>query len=273
MKAFDSYLMSVFNELGVSIVEVPFFETVYLNHKSRFDNAIANVRKSDKELYLIGFGAYNVKSFADYKAESVYYAKKLASEYKPEYYVVVSEPTTMAKGKIWRAEASVEAWTELVKEACDAVKEASPSTKCVATTHGLEGEYSRAFSKIDSLDVIGLNPLIATEVEEQILPQIEVAKADGKEVWFEQCWLTLQSHETFFMPWREPLDAKYIEAISLFAQKHGVSGMTPFFSLKYIGYFQKTDSPSIMMNAIKTNQRTEVFYVYREIIKEVKGSA
>mgnify|MGYP003883524957 CR=1 FL=1 len=228
-------------------------------------------------------------TFEEYLEKEKQYIKQYV-EHEPEYIGVMVEPSTMMKrvGLDPRRDIGKWNWTKLVKETTELVKNKNSKIKTVAVVH--LGELTHAtdfvYSLLEnpSLDIIGINIYgIPTENKlknmERIIPQIN----KYKEVWIWETWWSTQKNETEFYAWFrdcywQDINSKWIRVMTYFAQNHNIKMMSPFFTEQFVYCNEKCGKPleeqfNEMIKAIEHNERTPTFYVYKDLIKEVRNSA
>jgi len=277
--------MDVLNEAGVDVIAIAMFPSSSYTEAEmqRYDRIVEKIRDSGKKLMIFyWYSGEKLNSFEEFKAVELETTEMIVERYKPEYYALIDEPTTRLKeAGMPKSSVSLEEWKALAEEVSNKVKEINPLTKTIASVHKGELDYVDAFVDVPSLDIIGFNIYGREGIYEGysgwvgegdvVGRKIDFANSKGKETWIIETWLTLQNTPGFNEGWRQGLDAKWLRLMAYYAQRHDMNGIVPFFTVKFIAYFDpETITPRDVENAFAEERRTEVFYAYREVINEVR---
>ena len=259
-------MLKVLEEAGVDTIQFYFYPELWEKPEVQnyYDMVINKIRSDQKYLYLGyqggGKDKHIYKSYAEYKETALKTIEETAGKYKPDYYSVVVEPRTMEKrGHI---EISDTEWLEYTKEAAEAVRKVSPNTKVVATVTPLELGLMEEFSKMDNIDILGINPYRETLLVDEVVKKIdELAKV--KPIYFPEVWISAD-YDAKYTPSQE---SKFLNFVFDFTMKHDIYAVTPFYSHKFVTASSKLVDRE---KALEKGARTENFYTYQEFIKSVR---
>jgi hypothetical protein len=226
-----------------------------------------------------------VRDFRDYTAPAVKACAQFAARYHPDYLVPVHEPVTMDHRMGIRA--GPDAWVAYLDAAIRAIKRASPNTRVGAGGWYGELPYYQAFAAMPNLDFLTID--IYTHTKFDIYDRmVQIAHAANKPVFIEETWRPaftgpLPPHamatgvETYTIKGVgsadfEDLDAKWMQAMALYACTHGIEAVTPFYSQAFFAYVTSgPDRPSDpaysrkVIQAVAQGQRTKSFEAYRSL--------
>ena len=254
----------------------------------KYDAVVERIRRKGMKLVLnpqYTAAKHKVKSFADWKPKALEVYKEIAARYKPHTFVVIHEPTTMAKRMGSRV--SPNEWQKFARDAAIAVKKASPGTRIGAGGLGIEFAYYRKFLELDEIEVMTLD-IYSLAGLKTYNRMITLAKNAGKPVYIEETWRTPyyrrkpnQTLETISATGigREDfrdLDREWLRTLARYASVWDLEAITPFWTqtfFYYSGDSKKGDALSneyntATMEAIKKGRRTETYKAVRDLIRE-----
>ncbi|MHA2324386.1 MAG: hypothetical protein ACXACB_03220 [Promethearchaeota archaeon] len=296
----DLGFVEVYDEVGADVVGVAVFpyHTYSESDLERYDSIVSEIRGRGMSLMLIHFfSGGKVSSFNEFKSIELNSITNFMQRFNPEYYVFVDEPTSrLNEAGLSRSSITSNMWAEHAMEASTVIKDINSSTKTVFAVHKGELGLVDSLVEVDELDIIGFNVYDVDGIYGEysgwvgegdvIGRKIDFVNSRGKGTWITEMWFTLQYDRSggelkrtpgFHYPWRAPLDAKWMRAITYYAQMHNMDGVVPFFTDKFVFYPMREDILSqfdesfpAMQYVLDRNERTEVFYSYVEVIRELK---
>lgn len=257
----------------------------------KYDALIAHIH--DAGLQLAINPEYNrttdgSSDFASWTAAALQAYAEIARRYQPDIFVVVHEPTTMA-GRM-RQRVSAQQWFDFAQAAIRAVKDASPRTRCGVGVLEYEAAYFQRFLALDGLDTVSLDIYTLRRLE-AFDAMITAAQARGKTVYIEETWRptytgleaagygTLEdfvSRAVGNSAFAE-IDAKWLEAISLYASVWNLEAVTPFWTQTFFLYVTGGGDGGLdpeydrkVAEAIGQGARTATFDAYKTLAAELK---
>jgi len=274
----------------------------------KYDAVVAHIRELGMQLAInpeVNHKHDPAETFESWSAAALKAYAEMAARYKPDFFAVIHEPTTMTARLLpaivqSRTENYVQAvstaigpqkWADFVQSAARAIKAASPSTRCAAGVLYYERPYFRAFVALRdldaiSLDIYNLNGLGVCDW------MIETAHGAGKRVYIEENW-----RETYTDPMfarfpgitprpgggavYEAIDSRWMETLAQYAGARGleaitVCGVTSMQSLFY--YAQDAHGGNLdpayvsrVVEAINKGQRTSTFETLKRLTAQYAG--
>ena len=230
---------------------------------------------------------HRVKDMQEWRAKALPVYVELARRYRPDIFIVAHEPTTMAARM--GAKASVTAWRDFAQEAAEAVKRASPRTRCGAGGLYWEQAFFDAFLTLEVLDVVTLDiyNLAGLKTYNRM---IKKARRKGKPVYIEETWRPPYYHKQPGMSLEQismtgvgkasfmRLDIQWLETMADYAGAWGLEAITPFWTPTFFAYVQRGGyavDPAYttrVMQAIERGERTDTFKAYRDLIRRKRRS-
>jgi hypothetical protein len=282
----DLKFLVVLEEADVDIIKIYVNEldSYSAEDLERYDTVVRQIKMNDKKLAIdfYGWGGTRVNDFDEYKEFVVDSVSQWTERYGPDYMAPVVESGKPDRIGLSSESISIDQWHSLIEESCNAVKAANPFTKCVVIGHKEDLDILKSSVDVDSVDVVGFNIYGTAGVYDEYEGYLGEGDVVGravdyvtlnseKETMITETWLTLQKHPTYRQPWREPLDAMWLEAMTYYSQKHDMKGVVPFFSFEFIDYFPLDASPEDLKSALDEGKRTQVFQTYKDVIEESKS--
>ncbi len=236
-------IMDMLVELGVDTISINIYPNVYNSIPSSYDQIISRIREHGRKLvivYMVGENTFNhTPTFEEYLALEINHTRMLVSKYKPEFYGIVVEITTMQK-RIGRS-FTAEQWTKLITQVHKTVKEACNATRTFVSI--LVEEADRFLDPIlkTEIEIIAFN-VYSPRAAENVGKYITYAKEkSGKEAWIWENWWGSQWDPLTREPliwfrdcyWQE-INAKWIKLIAYIAQTYGAKMMSPFFTEQFV---------------------------------------
>jgi hypothetical protein len=286
----DLQFLDMLEETGSNVIKIYVDEMEAYNPSElqRYDEIVNEIKKDGKELAIdfYGCGGTKLDNFEDYKTFVADSMSEWTQRYNPDYIAPIVESGKPGCVGLQYKSITLEQWHSLAEDSCNAVKDIDTNTKCVVIGHKDDLEILKNVIDIDSVDVIGFN-IYGTEGTydeyngylgngDVVGRAIDYVNTNSnKDTWIGETWLTLQTKlpETFDKPWRAPLDAKWMTAMTYYAQKHDMDGVVPYFSLKFVSYFPEGGATEDAKQAIDEGKRTQIFYTYQNVIQEVGTGA
>jgi hypothetical protein len=272
---------------------------------AKYDELIEHIRKIGLAVVIspeFNYGERQIRQFSDWQEYAVPAYREMARRYRPDIFVVVHEPTTMADRM--EIKTTPAEWRSFVEEAVNAVKEASPGTKIAAGGQYYEQPYYNEFLQIEGLDIMTLNIYSVGNLE-TYNSMIRAAVSRGSEVYIEETWrFPPQELEEAVLPTDSPasaegtapesitpamhketcpaskgiglrdfeaIDRRWLEALTLYANAWGLEGITPFWTTTFFTYVERNgDGLSDEYNgrveeAIRRHGRTDTFRVFQTL--------
>jgi hypothetical protein len=268
----------------------------------KYDAVIAHIRRLGMQLAInpeVNHRHDKSETFATWKAAALKAYGEMARRYKPDVFAVIHEPTTMTarilpglvshetRGYVQSMTQAVDppAWANFVKDAVDAVKSASPKTRCAAGVLYFERPFFKAFVGLKNLDAISLDiySLNGIRVYDAM---IEAALRQGKTVYIEESW-----RETHTDPmWAkftnitprpggsaafQKIDSKWLETLSQYASARGLEAITAcgVTSMQCLFYYAADSHGGNLdpmyvqrvIEAIKRGERTKTFATLKHL--------
>ena len=155
---------------------------------AKYDAAVGRIRKLGLKLSLNPFYSatyHPVASFAEWQKRALALYADLAARYKPDNFVVLHEPGTMAARM--GQDVTVAEWTGFVRALSLKVKEKSPGTRVGAGGLASDQTAIEAFIKMAAVEFITLD-IYATADLPVCNAIIQKANAAGKPVYIGETW-------------------------------------------------------------------------------------
>jgi hypothetical protein len=247
----------------------------------RYDALISHMRGIGLGVVLAPevFRGQTGKDFSKWQDDTLRAYSEMARRYRPEIFVVVHEPTTMA-GRMGIRPTPGQ-WGEFVERAVRVVKEASPETRTAAGGQHYELPFIRQWLHIRALDTISINIYGL-----QGLPEydriIEMARARGKTVYIEETWRfppqapgrrTLEEAVSagIGLEKYEDIDRKWLRAFTLYANARALEAITPFWTDTFFKRVEEDGNglsygySREVAEAVLRGERTGTYDTYREL--------
>jgi hypothetical protein len=187
-------------------------------------------------------------------------------------------------------------WRQFIEAAASAVRQSSPGTRigAGAYTQPVELPYYEEFARIPALDFLTIDnyadgPAAIGNLERMT----QLAHGVHKAVYLEETW---RPH-MLSAGWRsryktgesldavatkgagniafEPLDAKWLHLMALYAATHGLEAMTPFTTPTFFLYVDSGPDSEVsseyirqVQQAISIHQRTDTFRAFQQCVQE-----
>mgnify|MGYP000103038927 CR=1 FL=1 len=276
--------VDILAELGVDTISMNIYPNVYDNIVSSYDQVVSRIREHSRKLvivYMVGENTFDhIPTFEEYLSLEINYTRKLVSKYKPEFYGILVEITTMQKriGCTF----TTDQWVKLITQVHEVVKETCNTTKTFVSL--LVEEADRFLNPIleTEIDIIAFN-VYGSRAAENVGKYITYAKEKScKEVWIWENWWGSQWDPLTREPliwfrdcyWQE-INAKWIKLIAYIAQTHGAKMMSPFFTEQFVYCNHEYGKPlekqfTEILEAVKNGNRTLTFQEYKQLIEEIK---
>lgn len=234
-----------------------------------------------------------ISTFAEYEKEALRQYAQWAAELKPDHFVLVHEPTTMAS-RMHLKTTTPKDWRGFIEATAKVVKHAAPKARigagCFAGLSDRELPFFEEFAKIHELEFLTFDNYVGDpKALARMDHMVKTAREAKKPVYMEETWrphfvdknakhVEGQSMEAmsvlgFGYSGFEPLDEQWIEAMALYAATHGLESMTVFQTRCLFLYVpsKPTDGPDFdkkVEEAILHGKRTKTFDALRKCAKE-----
>lgn len=282
--------IDAFQEAGVDRVDLNPGQFPWLDPDqatiAKYDAAVQRIRQHGLKLGLnpqYSTVRHPAGSFAQWRQRALTLYAELARRYRPDTFVVVHEPSTMAARL--GAEVEVADWVDFVRETARAVKESSPGTRIGAGGLASERKYFEAFVRLPEVEVLTLDIYGVRELE-GCNRLIRAAQAAGKPVYIEETW-----RPPYFQPQPgmspdtaslkgvgnqefQALDSRWLRAMTAYAQANALEAITPIWMFALFSYVQgdgDLDDPAYnraVVEAIRRGERTATFRTLQELVSE-----
>ncbi|MGA3211421.1 MAG: hypothetical protein ABSD20_08935 [Terriglobales bacterium] len=231
-------------------------------------------------------------AFKDFQNAALKAYAEWASRFHPDHFVLIHEPTTMANRM--GLETTTFQWRAFVEATAKVVKQASPATRVGAGVFAGMGDHDvpffEEFSRVPDLEFLTIDNYVDTPYAISRMDALtKVAHDAHKPVYMEETW---RPH--FILPGTgkkkgaseesvsaigfgysgfEPLDVKWLNAMTLYAATHGMEAVTPFQTRCFFAYVESApyDGPEfnhVVERAILQKKRTETFRAFQQYIRE-----
>lgn len=252
----------------------------YFSQKERYGELINKIRNSGKKLF-IGARFDDIKmSFSDYDKALNDYTKNIIAVVKPDYYGIIIEPETMERK--YNFEASDKDWKDLVGRISELSKQLSPNIKTAVAGHKEELNFLRIVSDVKDLDIVGFDIYGMEGIYSEyagnlgkgdvVGSAIDYSNSKGKETWMLETWTSAmnnsQQQALSIKEFMKPIDAKWIQLMAYYAQKHNMSAIAPFYTGKFVYYGNDQNE---FVSALNNKQRTPAFEAYKSVVEEIKS--
>jgi|Deesub1362B_J571_1020462.scaffolds.fasta_scaffold02335_7 hypothetical protein len=304
-------LIDLFAELGVDYVKVMMRYPEDPAIRENYDLIFQRIREHGLELLIRHDVMGPEYLHIDPKAPDAFekelekreaFIYDVVARYRPEYLELPPGPTG------WRA------LLQMLPQIRRWLDEVSPRTKIVMLTGPVYDHQVEEFkAAVDSpyVDIVAVHlvELIYPSYRARVEEMARYARARGKTLWSTDTWLsdggwayhgpafTPEGYEPFTfetmagwlhegeyakvlekldLPWREPLDARWQEAVVYWAQRLEFESVSPFHVQYFVDYSTSFYTSlgadiSSWKRSLEEGRRTQVFHAYREIIQEVRG--
>ena len=224
---------------------------------------------------------HKLKGFDQWRRQALQIYGEIARRYRPDVFVVVHEPTTMAS-RLGASGTKPSEWGDFAREAANLVREKSPKSRIGAGGLSTEQEYFNTFARMKEIDVLTLDvyQLRALPTYEEM---VRTARANGKPVYVEETWrppyyrpepgrtLDQISVKSVGDPAFEALDVKWIRTMMAWAAAHDVEGITPVWMQTFFAHGSdgtEAFDPEYLrrvMAAIDKGERTQTFQALKDL--------
>lgn len=226
---------------------------------------------------------YRYRSLAEWEAAASHFFPLIAARYRPETFVVVHEPTTMAARM--RFKASPAEWAGFAQRLAKLVKDASPGTRIGAGGLPAEQAYFNAFANVKEIEVLTID-IYNLKALPTMNEMIAVARRADKAVYIEETWRppyfqrklgqTIEKVAMQNVGNREfeKLDIDWLKTMTRYAQVQGLEGITYVWVqtlFKYVDDGGDVDARGYnreVLKAVRQGERTEIYGALRELIRE-----
>lgn len=218
-----------------------------------------------------------VASLAEYQKAAVPIYAEMARRYKPDTFVVVHEPTTLS---VWmHVQTTPDEWKDFVTAAAKAIKAVSPQTRIGAGVFQIEEPYFNMFVAHPDVDILTID-LYFFDALAQFEPMIANAHKAGKDVYIEETWRyavrcaaapcgEADLKNDALSEIYEGVDKRWLDMTALYAENHGLSGVTPFWTSAYFTYVpdgsNMTASTMAVAQAAMAGKRSGTFEEFKTL--------
>jgi glutathione S-transferase len=282
--------VDAFKEAGVDRIELNPGQYPWLDGDqatiAKYDAVIERIRQHGMKLMLnpqYSTVKHKVDSFAEWRSRAVILYAELARRYRPDTFVVLHEPSTMA-ARIGQ-KVKVSDWLGFVRETSRVVKENSPSTRIGAGGLASERQYFDSFVRLPEVEVLTLDIYGVRDLK-VYNQMIRASQAAGKPVYIEETWrppyvqsqpgMTPDTASLKNVGNREfqALDSRWLRVMTAYAQANGLEAITPVWMFALFSYIDGNgdlDDPTYnraVVEAIMRGERTTTFCTLQEMVRE-----
>jgi len=282
--------VDAFQEAGVDRVDLNPGQFPWLEGDQdtidKYDAAVARIRQHGLKLGLnpqVSTFRHEVSSFAQWRQRAVKLYAELARRYRPDTFVVVHEPSTMAARLGLKV--SVEDWLDFARDTARVVKQSSPGTRIGAGGLASEREFFEAFARLPEIEVLTLDIYGVQELK-VYNRLIHAARAAGKPVYIEETWrppyfqprpgLTLDSAmlKSVGSQRFQELDLQWLRVMTAYAQANGLEAIIPIWMFALFAYVPGEGDLAepaynrAVLEAIARGERTATFRALQELVLE-----
>lgn len=282
-------------EAGVHRIDINMGLFPWLNNHQKtiqkYDALIDYIRQAELELAInpqYSTRYHKFDTFEDWRTAAFKTYPLIARRYQPDVFIIVHEPTVM--NDRMGIDVSPMKWRNFTQMAARAVKKASPKSRCgagVLVALPSEKAFFNEFIKLEELDIVTIDiyAIKGIDTANKMIPR---AKRRGKSVYIEETWRpayyvpqagkpeTLDSisakgigNEAF-----QDLDAKWLYAMTLYANTWRLEAVTPFWTQTFFLYVN-ADGDALnpgynrqVIEAIHKGERTKTFDAFKAIIQK-----
>jgi Tol biopolymer transport system component len=285
--------VDAFHEAGLDRVDIQMSLFPFLNNNAaviaKYDAVVTRIRAHGMKLHVnpaVSLVYHPMTDLAQYKTAALQVFPQIAARYKPDTFIILHEPTTQAGRMTGGATYTPDEYKDFVKTVGEAVKAASPKTRCGAGGLWFEAAHIDAFISLAVIEVITVDIYDLNHFP-QIDAIISKSRQAGKATYIEETWrppfadasstslddyMSMSiGHDVF-----QPLDAKWMEALSAYAASREIEAITFFWSQTFFKYVPVTEEGNALkpaynlkvMAAIEAGERTPTFDALKKIINE-----
>ena len=214
---------------------------------AKYDRVVQRIRDHKLELAINpepNRGEGKFSSLADWEEECIALYSDLARRYRPDIFVLIHEPTTMAARL--GIKATPAEWKQFVLRTAAAVRKESPGSKLAAGGLAHEMEFFRQFVDLKELDMLTINIYDMGQLR-QYNTMVEMARRAGKPIYIGETWrspyapgpsenlekmMTTSLGDDKF----RALDMKWLEVMAMYASVMKMEAITAFWTTSFVSY-------------------------------------
>ncbi len=276
--AFAEEMLKVAVESGVEIIRIGALDDAWRRGDTReivlADKLVAKIRESGLKLLMVDtqhseYLSKHPVTWDQFRSIHLQRVKRFTRRYHPDFYVVVTEPSTYLHWGI-QGRPDIKEWVRLTRSAAEAVKQIRPGTKtgiCIDVGDRYNEEYYRRVLALQDLDIVGMEIYKPSQFAEAEALLSDHPHRHGKALWLFETWSGMPYPFTN-VPTKEREDAKWIEASVYFAQRHQYDAylVWPF------QYFITYDRDYDRTGRVDYTGRTRPFSVFKKLVGEIGNS-
>ncbi len=254
---------------------------------AKYDRVIQRIRDYKLELAINpepNRGDMKISRLAGWEEECIALYSDLARRYRPDIFVLIHEPTTMAARMGITATAGE--WKQFVVRTGAAVKKESPQTKLAAGGLAHEMEYFREFASVEDLDMLTVNIYDIGKLRDYNA-MVEIANRAGKPIFIGETWrppyapassanleqlmTTSLGDERF-----RALDIKWLEVMAMYGSVMKMEAITAFWTTSFVKYVSDSGGSldprynKQVIDGLAEGDRTATFDAFRELVKRYR---
>jgi hypothetical protein len=282
--------VDAFKEAGVDRVDINPGQYPWVDGDeeviAKYNAVVARIREDGMKLALNPLYSpafHTVASFSAWRRLAVSLYSEWAERYKPDNFVIVHEPSTMA-ARLGQ-DISVADWVGFVRQLTAEVKKKSPSSRIGAGGLAEDQAFLDAFSRMAIVDFITLDIYNTTDLA-ACNRIIRKAQLLGKSVYIEETWRPpyyppgpditpdLASLKNIGNAAFQAVDSRWIRVMTAYAQVNRLEAITPVWPWPLFSYMDdggNLDDPAynqLAIAAVLSDARTSTFDTVKAVVAE-----
>ena len=264
--------------------------------RSKYEALIAHIRRLGLQVAINPeYDKHNdttITTFRGFENTVVKAYAEWAARFKPDHFVLMHEPTTMMARM--GPDTTPRQWRGFIEATAAVVKRASPRTRigagAFAGASPREVPFYEEFAHMPELEFLTVDNYSGSHAAIARMDQMtRLAHEVHKPVYMEETWRphfmppgvqhkkgnSQESESVFGFGYAgfEPVDAKWLKVMTLYAATHGMESMTPFQTRCFFHYAKAPpyDGPTYdreVEQAILHRQRTKTFFAFQQLTRE-----
>ncbi len=271
---FAKEMIGAAKECGVEIIRVGGLDDAWRTDNQKeielADRLVKDIKSNGLKLMIVDtqHSEYLMKNpvvWDKFKSIHKERVSRITKRYKPDYYVVVIEPTTYHYWGV-KEKLDLSKWEKLTRAGIEAVKTLSPKTLtgiCIDMGDVTNETYFSKVLHMKNLDIVGIQIYKPYQFERAQALLKDHPHKFGKQLWMLETWSGMPYPFTNITS-KEEEDAKWIEASFYFAQKNDFDGYLPWPFQYFITYDRIYDKTG----RINYKNRTRPFTTYKKLIED-----
>lgn len=242
----------------------------------KYDALIAYIRGYGLQLALnpaYSAGDPPFQTFDAWQNAALRAYRELARRYKPDIFVVVHEPTTMAERM--GMQTTPQQWRAFAQATAGVVKQESPGSRIGAGGLFTEESYFREMVSAPEVEVATVDIYNLANLADYTR-MVEFARQNGKPTYIEETWRPSQQSPGASIgdPDYADLDARWLQVITMYARAVGMEAVTPFWTQSFFAYVPDNDNGmsatynTAVAQAVSRGQQTPTFQAFQQLTQQ-----